>query len=361
MLEKFVNKSIKKIAGQINEFLPVSYCAAPYYHRDRRGFIVSTTTRCNFHCPHCLRTEIDKNKKIIKDLPVSALEEALKEGAKLNFNFVSFTGGEPILHPQFEELISLTQKYGYKFNLATNGWLHQEYWDILKRNRAMPKIIFLSLDGVTAEVHDAVRNRPGSFEKLMETIKFYKSRNLPLMTTFCVTRKNRHQIEMLPDFCLGLGINLIKWAMVIPVYDESGVISAEHSLTDEERNEVFQKILNTQEKYKFDCAFTITHGCYPFPKFSCPILDNNVLYIDHDGGMLFCCDLNRECEDKPLIQQLGFEKSFKITLNAANEMKKKFLSDLLNSPRKTSRICDFCNKHIKGCLTSAIQKENHCG
>ncbi len=268
ILEKLTTKITEKILNQLDGrslgigFLTrLTHHGSPYHNR--RGFIVSVTTRCNFHCPHCLREEVDKRKTINRDLPISVLEEALKEGKKINFQFVSFTGGEPILHPQFEEMISLTNKYGYRFNFASNGWLHKEYWDILKKYFQNLDFIFLSLDGTTSEVHDAVRNKLGSFDKLIETISFYKKQNLPLMATFCVTKKNFHQIEKLPDFCLGLGIKRLKWATVIPVYGENGMISLEYALSDNERTEALEKIINLRERFKSQCDILVTRSFYP--------------------------------------------------------------------------------------------------
>ncbi len=363
MLAKFADKILGKIF-QLDEFspnLPKLLRENPFYSQQSRGFVFSITTRCNFHCPHCLRSEIDKNKALVKDLPISVLETVLEKGKKLGFLFVSFTGGEPILHPHFGELVSLVNKYGYRFNFASNGWLQKEYWDAIRGNHQNLESIFLSLDGVTPEVHDSVRNKPGSFEKIMETIKFYKSHNLSIIITFCVTKNNLHQIELLPDFCLKLGIKTIKWATVIPVHDEFGNSIEKNVLTDEERTDAFWKIAGLREKFKLRCGFLITRSFYPLANSSrkiflwCPILDCGTLTVDHDGAMFFCCDINRECENKPLIQELGFEKSLDITLNLANEMKKKMINASLGG-QDIRRFCDFCNKNIESLMGQADSK-----
>lgn len=340
-----------------------------FISREGHGFVISTTTRCNFHCPHCLRQQVDKDKTLIKDLSVSVFETALKEGKKLGFRYVSFSGGEPILHPQFEKLISLACQYSYTFNFATNGWLYEEYWNIIKQYRQYLDIIFLSLDGVTAEIHDAVRNKPGSFERLIETVNFYRNHNLPMIITFCVTKKNFHQIEKLPEFCLKLGIGTIKWAAAVPICDESGLAIKEYTLNDKERAETFKKIWDLREKLKSKYNFIVTRSFYPVSdvlsrenknkknfELWCPLLDCSNLFIDHDGGMFFCCDMNSECKNKPLIQNIGFKKSFEITLNSANEMKKKTIENLFNG-QEISRFCDFCNNNIKDCLNLAMRRK----
>lgn len=363
MIEDFFVKISKKIIHQFNRlgYLGSELFPSSRFGYQHPGFVVSITTRCNFCCPHCLRAAIDKNKTFIKDLPLPIFETILKEGKKLNFQYISITGGEPILHPQFKEIIFLINQYGYKFYLGSNGWFYKEYWEAIKQNQKNFKFIFLSLDGLTPEVHDAVRNQPGSFEKVIEAIKFYKEQKMTSVITFCVTPKNYHQIEKLPDFCLKRGIKFIKWVTVIPRERELGIDFLSYVLTDNQRREALRKILRLKEEFKGRCVFSITASFFSASGIVrdeiylnkgidfCSALNGHNFYIDHDGGMFFCCDINRECKNKPLIQKVGFEKSLRITLDIANEMKKKFLSDLLNNPQKINRICDFCNDNIDFC------------
>lgn len=372
MMEDFFVRISQKIIDQFNQmdyFWPKLDLRLSRPGYQPSGFIISITTRCNFNCPHCLRSEVDKNKSLVKDLPVPVFKTVLKEGKKINFQFVSLTGGEPILHPYFRKVISLINQYNYKLFITSNGWLYKEYWEVIKQN-PRNKTIFLSVDGTTAEVHDTIRDKQGSFERLIEAIEFYRGRRVPMIITFCVTKQNYHQIEKLPEFCLKHGIKFIKWITVFPVIkNSSGIDSINNVLTDSERREALQKIFNLQEKFKGRCAFLITSSFFSVSRILnngldknridfCPALNGSAFYIDHDGGMLFCCDLRRECRNKPLVQNFGFEKSLKITLDVANEIKKKFLDNLLNSSQKITRICEFCNDNVESCLELVTEQHN---
>lgn len=373
MLKNLTNKITQKIINQLDDNLrPLGLSIQPPSLDYREGdFIVSTTTRCNFHCSHCLRQQVDKDKTLIKDLPVPVFETILKEGKKINFRLISFSGGEPILHPQFRELVDLVKKYDYRFNFASNGWLYKEYWEIIRQNRENLEVIILSLDGVTAEVHDAVRNKPGSFGRLIEAAKFYRGHNLPMMATFCATKKNYHQIEELPQLCLKLGIKSIKWATILLVSENSAALIAKDILTDGERMAALRKIFNLREKFKGQCRFSITSSFYAnsgdFDGTAdsrkrlgidfCSVLGNNLFFIDHEGGMFFCCDIFEDCPQKPLVQKIGFAKSLMITMDVVNEIKKRMLVCLLNNPQKIGRICDFCNGNIKSCLDSTLRRQ----
>jgi hypothetical protein len=187
---------------------------------------------------------------------------------------------------------------------------------------------------------------------------------LPLIATFCVTKNNLHQVELLPEFCLKMGIKTIKWATVISVYDENGNPITKTALTDIERTAVFRKIKVMEDKFKFRCKFVITRSFYPLSGNEktflwCPILDCSSIYIDHDGAMFFCCDINRECANKPLVGEKGFENSLNIAIDSANEMKKKNIMSFLNG-KDIPRFCDFCNQNIESCLDIAIRRQS-CG
>lgn len=318
-------------------------------------FVVSTTTRCNFNCPHCAHSFfIDKNKSIIKDISISVFETLLMEGRKANFKIISFSGGEPILHPRFKELVGLVAKYDYLFNFVTNAWLHKEYWPIVNQNRKNLELIFISLDGATAEVHDAVRNKPGSFERVIEAIKFFGKNNIPMVVTSVFTQKNYHQVEEIMNLCVKLGVRRIKLAGVLAPQN-----SPPFSLTDREKFELVQKIENLSEKFRDIIFVEVTLGTFQMGNFAnfmpelkrsphfCKGLSGNTLYVDHDGGIIPCCDIYRECKKKPLIQEKGFEECYRINLDVINEIKKRRLHDLLNNPSETYTTCDYCNKYTE--------------
>jgi MoaA/NifB/PqqE/SkfB family radical SAM enzyme len=370
LIENIFIKISKEIIRQLDRLGYLKQRQRPRVSYHQPGFVVSFTTRCNFNCPHCLRATIDKNKTSLKDLPPSVFKTVLEEGKKLRFRYISISGGEPILHPDFKEMISLINSYGYRFYLTSNGWFYKEYWEFIRQSRKNFKSIFLSLDGLTPEIHDAVRDRQGSFEKIIEAIEFYRERRVPMMVTFCVTPKNYHQIEELPDFCLKRGVNSIKWVTVIPTEREPGAGVPDYLLNEDQRREALQKIFRLQEEFRGRCFFIITasflsaSGTDDNKLLSrrgidfCSALNGCIFFVDHDGAMMFCCDINREIKNKPFIQDLGFEGALKAALDAATGVKKKFVSDLFKNPGKIIRLCDFCNENVGSCSRPAAGKDD---
>ncbi len=73
--------------------------------------------------------------------------------------------------------------------------------------------------------------------------------------------------------------------------------------------------------------------------------------------MIFCCDIFQKCSQKPLIQKEGFEKSYRICLETANQIKKQRLYDIFNNPEGVIGTCDYCNKHVEKALKMARKIE----
>ena len=74
-------------------------------------------TRCNLNCTYCLLGHEDRYLRPLEEI---AAELAL--GRERGIQKVSFTGGEPTLHPELPRMIALSRKMGYRqVMLVTNG------------------------------------------------------------------------------------------------------------------------------------------------------------------------------------------------------------------------------------------------
>lgn len=358
MLEKFVrkitDKLIARLDGELFDQRYLDWKASVFRNTSYPCFTFSLTTRCNFGCPFCLRNNIDQGKTLIRDLPVPVFRTVLEEGKKLNGRYVSLTGGEPILHPAFPELLDLLAHYGYKFTIISNGWLYRDYFPVLEKHRANLEIIRFSLGGTTAEVHDGSRKKPGSFEKVLEAIRFYREKGLPVGANFTVDAGSYHQLEAAAGLCAGAGAMMLKYINVIP-YDPS---LAPACLDAGKRAEAVRTIRRIHEKYGSKFLVQLSNSFYSIPGPGpggaavnvCPVLDGRSLYVDSDGGMLFCCDIHRKCANGPMVREAGFERSLSAVWDASNKMRQKFLGAILAGDKEEPGFCEFCNRNVNGCF-----------
>jgi MoaA/NifB/PqqE/SkfB family radical SAM enzyme len=74
--------------------------------------------RCNIDCGYC--NEYDKDSKPV---PTSEMFARIEKLAELGTSVVAFSGGEPMLHPDLDQLIGHIRRQGMIAGLITNGYL----------------------------------------------------------------------------------------------------------------------------------------------------------------------------------------------------------------------------------------------
>ncbi|PYR58951.1 MAG: radical SAM protein, partial [Acidobacteria bacterium] len=73
--------------------------------------------RCNIDCGYC--NEYDK---VSAPVPAAVLKRRIDKLAELGTSVVAFSGGEPMLHPNLDELIRHIRARGMMAGLITNGY-----------------------------------------------------------------------------------------------------------------------------------------------------------------------------------------------------------------------------------------------
>ena len=74
--------------------------------------------RCNLACTYC--NEYDDFSKPVS---VEVMRERLDRLADLGTTIITFSGGEPLLHPELDQLISYVRDHGILAGVITNGYL----------------------------------------------------------------------------------------------------------------------------------------------------------------------------------------------------------------------------------------------
>ncbi len=144
----------------------------------------SLTNRCNLNCRYCNRP----NNKV-KELEISEIRLIIDQLKKLGTKFISFTGGEPLLRADIEEIIQYACKSGFYININSNGTLFEEKRDLVKHFNSVK----LSLDG-PPEIHNYIRGKE-SHEKVIEAIKIAKRNRV---RADIVTVLSKYNIDSLP-------------------------------------------------------------------------------------------------------------------------------------------------------------------
>ena len=159
------------------------------------------TYRCNAACSFCDIWE--------RPSPYITLDEAKANLAalkRLGVKVVDFTGGEPLLHRQLDELLKECKRLGLLTTITTNCLLYPKY---ANRLRGLVDMLHFSLDSPEREEHDLSRGVK-CFDKVMESIQIAKSLGERPDILFTVFESNIHQIEKVwQEICKPHGLVLI--------------------------------------------------------------------------------------------------------------------------------------------------------
>ncbi len=195
------------------------------------------TGACNLHCVHCGNHcgPVGSN-----ELSFDQMVRVADSLARLGCRMVDITGGEPLLHPEWDKLARVLKERGMQTALITNGTLLDEA-ALDRAVEAGVKVIAISIDGLK-EVHDRTRKRvgpgPSPWEESIRGLRRAQKR----VNTKVITQVNQHNLHQLRDlraFFAKLGVLVWQIQLAIPTgrllqLDEPYVIAPEDldGLTD---------------------------------------------------------------------------------------------------------------------------------
>ena len=190
--------------------------------------------RCNLACSGC--GKIQHTPEILKKN--LSPEECFAAVAECGAPVVSIPGGEPLLHPQIDEIVrGLVGRKKFVY-LCTNGLLLEKS---LHKFQPSPYLTFsVHLDGLKAQ-HDKCVDREGVFEKAVSAIKAAKQQGFRVTTNTTVfTDADPQQMQEFFDFLESLNLDGM---MVSPGYSYEWAANQEGFLQREQTKALFREIL----------------------------------------------------------------------------------------------------------------------
>jgi radical SAM protein with 4Fe4S-binding SPASM domain len=167
---------------------------------------VELTERCNNNCIHCcINLPADDRAAREQELSTEEIQAILDEAAALSATLVRFTGGEPLLRPDFEELYLYARRLGMKVLIFTNARLiTPQLADLLVR---VPPLVTMEVTvyGLQAESYEAVSRVPGSFAQFWRGMNLLLERGVPFIVKGALLPPNQGEID-----------EFEAWAMTIP-------------------------------------------------------------------------------------------------------------------------------------------------
>lgn len=213
-----------------------------------------TTRTCNLSCVHCRATAIDKPYP--DELTTAESFSFLDEVASFSKPIIILTGGEPLLRADIFEIARYGDNLGLRMTMATNGTLLTG--DITKKIlESNIQRVSISIDGATAERHDAFRQVRGSFRGALQGIELLKKAGIPFQINTTITRLNLDELPAIQDLAVSLGAVAHHIFLLVPTGRARNLKEQEIEASD------YEKALNWFYDQKKKVSLQLKATCAP--------------------------------------------------------------------------------------------------
>ncbi len=214
-------------------------------HEGAGPVVVWNCTRtCNLKCRHCYMDS--DNKKYQNELSTEEAKKFIDDLAEFKVPVLLFSGGEPLIRPDFFELAAYAMEKGIRPTISTNGTLiTREYAQKIKDIGI--GYVGISLDGLR-EVNDKFRGREGAFKAAMQGIENCVAVGQRVGLRFTINQHNFRELESIFDFIEQENINRVCFYHL--VYSGRGVKMTDEDVTPEQSRKAMDIIIKRTRDFE---------------------------------------------------------------------------------------------------------------
>lgn len=326
-----------------------------YEHRFVPSMNLMLTGKCNYNCLHCFNAA--ENADRMSEWSYDDVIELLDQAADCGIHSITLTGGEPMLHPRFADIVmAIYDRNMVLEKLTTNGYfICEETLALFRELNASPQIK-ISFDGIG--YHDRMRGHKGAEKDTLRALRICTDNGFRTLVQTQVNRINIGSMYDTLDLLEDIGVASTRIIRTTPV--PRWVKNApDGSLPVED---YFEQMLKLAEWYmQSEHTMNVIIWRYlilrPHEKNYSMVMD-----IRPDGQYrptLPVCSGNRTmmavtCEGNvvPCLQMSGYASQLGHTYD---DLRKRRLADILKDGewldavcknhywlRKQNRVCDSC-------------------
>jgi radical SAM protein len=190
-----------------------SYFAVDF---DRTPFTVAweITRACALACVHCRAEAMPRRdpRELTTEQGFRLIDTLVEIGRPI----LIVTGGDPLMRRDVEDLVSYAVGQGLRVGLSPSATALVTH-ERLQRLQALGlSMIHISLDGSTAEVHDAFRGVHGSHQRTIEILADAQTLRIPIQVGTTVTRRNWRDLPAVAEMVARLGVRVWSVFFLVP-------------------------------------------------------------------------------------------------------------------------------------------------
>lgn len=208
------------------------------------------TQSCDLACKHCRAAAQPIAHP--DQLTNAEAKNLIDQIAEMQVPIFVFTGGDPMKREDVFELIRYASDKGVKVAVTPSATPLLTREAIFKMKAAGLVRLGISLDGSTAEIHDAFRGLPGAWARTIQAVEWANEAGIPIQVHTTISRHNAHDLDNLCALFEKLAIVMWNVFFLVPV----GRGQLGDLLSGEEFEQVFGKIYELSRRVSFQIKTT---------------------------------------------------------------------------------------------------------
>lgn len=204
---------------------------------------VEITERCNLECIYCYG-EFKRDKGVF--LNIDQIKLLFDDLSKTGVMAIELTGGEPLLHPNFKEILEIAINKFEKINILSNGVLFNNETINVIRKYKNKIAIQISIDGCSEETNYKVRRVKNTFEKTLNTLERLENIGIHYQVVYMTTEENKHEIHAMFEL---FRQKKLKNLMISKATPFGRACDCKDCLITKNDNEVINTIVKVQKEY----------------------------------------------------------------------------------------------------------------
>lgn len=172
--------------------------------------LAELTYRCPLQCPYCSNPLDYAQHK--NELTTQEWFDVFDQARQMGAVQLGFSGGEPLVRQDLEQLVEHAHQLGFYTNLITSGMglTEQRIANLKQAGLDHIQISFQASDSV---VNDALAGSKHAFEQKYEMCRLVKKYDYPMVLNFVIHRHNIDQIDQIIELCLELNADTVELAI----------------------------------------------------------------------------------------------------------------------------------------------------
>lgn len=209
-----------------------------------------TTRACDLACRHCRACAVPRRHP--NELTTEEAQRLLRDIRRFGSPLVIFTGGDPLKRDDVVDLVAYGATLGLRMAMTPSGTPLMTPEVIRRVSEAGLARLAVSLDGSTADIHDAFRGVAGSYDWTLAMLRAARDLGVSTQVNTTVNAGNVDDFGALAALMAGLGITMWSVFFVVP----TGRARPDMMATPEQFEAVFQRMYDLSKTAPFDVKST---------------------------------------------------------------------------------------------------------